>query len=141
METIWFVGWMAISALLVLRASTPATPSLHLHLTILSVWGSFILICMVLWSKPLNWVLFVDDSSHFSKVFCLHSKSEVFDAFKLFHVWAETQTGCKIKALQDDKGGEYMSSDFENYLQSHGIKRRHSTQATPQQNGVAELMN
>ena len=39
-------------------------------------------------------------------------KSDVFEAFKTFKTFAENQSECKVKALQDDKGGEYMSNTF-----------------------------
>ena len=52
----------------------------------------------------------------------------------------EKQAGKSIKALRDDKGGEYMSNEWENFMAEHGIERQH-TRATPQQNGVAECTN
>jgi hypothetical protein len=52
------------------------------------------------------WISFIDDMSRFRRVYLLRKKSEAFDTFKLYHAWAEKQTGLKLKALQDDKGGE-----------------------------------
>jgi hypothetical protein len=43
-------------------------------------------------------------------------KSDVFSAFKSFKAYAENHHGLKIKALQDDKGGEYMSNEMKQYL-------------------------
>ena len=51
----------------------------------------------------------------------LHTKSEAFSAFKHFKSWAEKQTGKLIKALRDDKGGEYMSNEWEAFMLEHGI--------------------
>jgi len=87
------------------------------------------------------WITFIDDMSRFRRVYLLKKKSEAFDAFKLYHAWAEKQTGFKLKAFRDDKGGEYMSTEWEKYMAEHGIERQHTTQATPQQNGVAERTN
>ena len=53
------------------------------------------------------WMTFIDDMSRFRRIYLLRKKSEAFDAFKLYHAWAEKQTGRKLKALRDDKGGEY----------------------------------
>jgi hypothetical protein len=39
----------------------------------------------------------------------MRAKSETFTAFKRFKAWAETQLDRKVKALRDDKGGDYMS--------------------------------
>ena len=37
----------------------------------------------------------------------LEGKSDAFEAFKEVKAWAENTLGLKIKALHDDKGGEY----------------------------------
>jgi hypothetical protein len=87
------------------------------------------------------WVTFTDDATRYRAVYLLKKKSETFDAFKQFKSFAETQTGLRIKALRDDKGGEYMSNDFNSFLADHGITREHTTRATPQQNGVSERTN
>ena len=54
----------------------------------------------------------------------LKRKSDAFAAFKLFKAMAETQLGRKIKALHDDKGGEYMSTEFNTFCDDSGILRR-----------------
>jgi hypothetical protein len=82
------------------------------------------------------WISFIDDMSCFRCIYLLWKKSEAFDAFKLYHAWAETSL--KLKALQDDKGGEYMSNEWEKYMAECGIEQQHTTRSTPQQNGVAE---
>jgi transposase InsO family protein len=65
----------------------------------------------------------------------LKKKSEAFNAY------AETHFGTKLKALQDDNGGEYMSKEFLKFTDSCGIERRHTTCNRPQYNGVAERAN
>lgn len=59
------------------------------------------------------WVTFIDDCSRFYSVMLLKNKGEAFAAFKQFKAYAENQLNCKIKALRDDKGGEFMSKEFE----------------------------
>jgi len=71
----------------------------------------------------------------------LKRKSQALEAFKLFKATAENQLDAKIKELQDDKGGEYMSNEFIKFTDSCGIHRRHTTRNRPQQNGVAERAN
>jgi hypothetical protein len=44
----------------------------------------------------------------------------------------------KMKELQDDKGGEYMSAAFLKFTDACGIHRHRNR---PQQNGVAERAN
>jgi hypothetical protein len=68
-------------------------------------------------------------------------KSDTFSVFKRYKAYAENHFGLKIKALQEDEGGEYMSNKFGNFLAAHGIMRRHSTRNRPQQNGMAERAN
>ena len=41
-------------------------------------------------------------------------------------------------SLRDDKGGEYMSREFEAFCIDDGIQRQHTVRNRPQQNGVAE---
>jgi len=71
----------------------------------------------------------------------LKRKSEAFDAFRKYKAWAENHFKEKIGALQDDKGGEYMSNAFLKFTSECGIDRRHTTCNRPQQNGVAERAN
>ncbi|KAJ2912505.1 hypothetical protein MD484_g7902, partial [Candolleomyces efflorescens] len=87
------------------------------------------------------WVTFIDDHTRFRVVMLLKRKSGVFSAFQLFKALAENQLGRSIKALHDDKGGEYMSNEFNTFCDSHGILRRHTTRNRPQQNGDAERAN
>ena len=55
--------------------------------------------------------------------------------------FAENELQAKIKALQDDKGGEFMSNAFIKFTDDCGIHRRHSTRNRPLQNGVVECAN
>ena len=87
------------------------------------------------------WVTFIDDYSRFPAVYFLSHKSGVFEAFQRYKAWAENVTGHRVGTLRDDKGGEYMSGDFEAFLANAGIQREHMIRDTPQQNGVAERMN
>ena len=71
----------------------------------------------------------------------LKKKSQTLEAFKTFKALAENQLKRKIKALQDDKAGEYMSDAFIKFTDECGIIRRHTTRNRPQQNRVAERAN
>ena len=50
----------------------------------------------------------------------------------------ELTTGYKVKILHDDKGGEFMSREFEEFCRESGIQRRHTMRNEPHSNGVAE---
>jgi transposase InsO family protein len=69
------------------------------------------------------------------------AKSDTFAAFKTFKSYAEKQTGKPLKRLRENKGGEYMSKEFDTYLKECGIAREHSVRNRPQQNRVAERCN
>jgi len=87
------------------------------------------------------WVTFIDDHSCFPAVYFIAKKSDVFKVFCKFKAWSENITGQRIGILCDNKGGEYIGSDFNNFLAEARIRREHSIQDMPQQLGVAEHMN
>jgi len=86
-------------------------------------------------------VTFIDDYSRFTWVYFLHSKANVFSIFQTFVALVETQFSTKIKILRFNSGGEYMSHDFQSFLQQKEIISQRSCPYTPQQNGVAEHKN
>ena len=53
----------------------------------------------------------------------------------------EKSTSKRLKALRSDNGGEYLSSEFKDYLSREGIRHEPTIPKTPQQNGVTERMN
>ncbi|THH14262.1 hypothetical protein EUX98_g9630, partial [Antrodiella citrinella] len=87
------------------------------------------------------WILFLDVASRLYVVYYMREKSQAFACFKEFKAWAENHFERKMKVFRDDKGGEYMSNDMDQYLKEHGIRREHTVRATPQQNGMAERAN
>ncbi|KAL0536512.1 hypothetical protein IC582_025461 [Cucumis melo] len=46
-----------------------------------------------------------------------------------------------IKSLRSDRGGEFLSNNFNHFCKKHGIHRELTTPYTPEQNGVAERKN
>ena len=53
----------------------------------------------------------------------------------------ENETNQKIKCLRSDNGGEFTSTEFNEFCETHGIKRQFSAAKTPPQNGVVEMKN
>jgi len=53
----------------------------------------------------------------------------------------EKITRRKIKILRSDNRGEYTSNPFLQRCCDEGIERHFTVRETPQQNGVAEMMN
>ena len=87
------------------------------------------------------WITFIDDCARYKAAMPLKRKSDAFDAFKTYKAWAENQTGKKIKKFRCDKGGEYMSKKFIDFLDACGIEKQYTVHNRPQQNGVAEHAN
>jgi hypothetical protein len=83
-------------------------------------------------------LIFVDDFSHFTWIFFLTKKSEVFQNLKDFKALVETQSEKKIKVLQTDNKGEYVNHEVQNIFHEVGIQLQHTIPYTPQKNGVVE---
>ncbi|XP_038680941.1 uncharacterized protein LOC119981871 [Tripterygium wilfordii] len=74
-------------------------------------------------------------------IYLMRRKSEALDKFKEFKAFAENQLDKCIKAIQSDRGGEYMLDEYKQYLTDNSIVSKLSAPRTPQQNGVAERRN
>src|SRR4030095_7299898 len=53
----------------------------------------------------------------------------------------ENQLNKTVKILRTDRGGEYLSSEFQEYLRSYGTVSQLTPPGTPQHNGVSERRN
>lgn len=70
----------------------------------------------------LYFVTFIDDYSRHAWIYPLKGKSEVFLCFKQFLLMAKNVSNCAVGTLGFDRGGEYMSKEFDAFLASCGIK-------------------
>lgn len=83
------------------------------------------------------YVEFKDDFLGYPAIFFLKLKSEAFDRFELFVCKMKSETNHDIYTLSSDGGGEFLSTEFVNWLNEKCI--RHTTVAhVPQQNQVVE---
>ena len=80
----------------------------------------------------------LDDYSSMDLSFFLKRKSNAFASFKVYVAWAKTQTGRKLKAIHSDRGGEFLSSEFNMFLREKGIECQLLVVYTPQQNDRVE---
>jgi hypothetical protein len=87
------------------------------------------------------WVTFIDDKSRHFSLMLLKKKSDAFGALKQYKALLETHTGRRMKAVRDDKGGEWMSTAQKRFFAEQGIQFQHTVRAEPHQNGVAERAN
>ena len=86
-------------------------------------------------------ITFIDDFSRYFFVYLMKQKSKADDKFIHYKNFVENQTNHKIKILRSDRGGEYLSHEFEALCSQAGIKQEYTTAYTPQQNGVSERKN
>ena len=84
---------------------------------------------------------FVDDKTHYIWIYVLKQKSEAFSKFLEWKALVELESTFKLKVLRTDNGGEYTSTEFNEYLKREGIKHELSVPKNPEQNGVAERLN
>ncbi|KAJ9553210.1 hypothetical protein OSB04_017255 [Centaurea solstitialis] len=82
-----------------------------------------------------------DDFSRYGYVYLIRHKSEAFERFKEFQNEVQNQLDRKIKFLRSDRGGEYLSQEFDNHLMECGIVSQLTPLYTPQMNGVSERRN
>ena len=58
---------------------------------------------------------------------------KVFDRFKKWKALVENGSDKKLKVLRTDGGGEYTSTEFEEFLKSAGIRHEQTVPKTPEQ--------
>ena len=85
--------------------------------------------------------LLVDDYSRVMWVYLLKNKNEALDAFKKFRAKVESGPDKRVKVLRTNRGGEFMSNEFNTYCEEAGITRHYTAPYTPQQNGDVERRN
>jgi hypothetical protein len=76
-------------------------------------------------------MLVIDNYSKLTWVAFLKEKAEAFEKFKIFKALTENQTCNIIKAVRLDIGGDFMSSDFKEFYDKHGIEREYTILGTP----------
>ena len=86
-------------------------------------------------------IIFTDDLSQYGYVYLMRHKSETFEKFKEFKHEVEKQTEKSIKVLQSDRGGEYLSRKFLDYLKKSGIIFQWTPSGITQLNGVSKWRN
>ena len=86
-------------------------------------------------------VAFVDDFSNWTAAFVIETKGKAFDCFKIFSATIKNLTNREISRIRSDRVGEYISLEWEEWLNERGTQRYHTVCDTSKQNGVAERMN
>nr|GEY56177.1 retrovirus-related Pol polyprotein from transposon TNT 1-94 [Tanacetum cinerariifolium] len=97
--------------------------------------GPFLDLCLSILAQRLK------KKCRYGYVYLLKHKHEVFETFKVFKTEVENQLRNTIKAIRSDRGGEYISQEFKDYLKAFGIVQQLTPPYTPQHNGVSERRN
>ncbi len=61
----------------------------------------------------------LDDKTHYTWVYPLKSKDQVFEHFKEWQAEVENFTGTKVKTLRTDNGGKFTSNAFQAHLKAY----------------------
>ena len=86
-------------------------------------------------------ITFTNDFTRYGYIYLMRHKSESFEKFKLFKNEVQNQLGKNIKTLRSDRGGEYLSQNFDDHLKDYGIVSQLTPPGTPQWHGVSERRN
>ncbi|KAK8713625.1 hypothetical protein V6N13_148837 [Hibiscus sabdariffa] len=86
-------------------------------------------------------ITFTDDFSRYGYIYLMFHKSEALEKFKEFKNEVQNQHGKSIKELRSDRGGEYLSQDFDELLKECGIVSQLTPLGMPQWNRVSERRN
>ena len=86
-------------------------------------------------------ILFVDEYSRMMTIMYLREKLKAFEKFKWYLARVEKETGKILKYLRSNRGGEFISNEFNNFCIERGIKRQILAPRTPEQNGLVERRN
>lgn len=86
-------------------------------------------------------LVIVDDCSRRASVHFLDRKDEAGQKIANFIRQAEVQTGCHVKRIRTDNGGEFLGAQLERFLADRGIIHEKTVPYSPAQNGVAERTN
>jgi transposase InsO family protein len=86
-------------------------------------------------------LVIVDDYSHYSFVFFLESKDQIFNHFRLLALRLNNEHPNCLKAIRSDNGTEFRNASFDEFCLEHDIEQQFSAPRVPQQNGVMERKN
>ncbi|KAK8708437.1 hypothetical protein V6N13_059479 [Hibiscus sabdariffa] len=76
-------------------------------------------------------ITFTDDFRRYEYIYLMCHKSEALEKFKEFKNEVQNQHGKSIKALRSDRGGEYLSQDFDELLKECRIVSQLIPPGTP----------
>ena len=87
-------------------------------------------------------VTLLDDYSGLGEVYPIQKKSDVFVTLRTALVrWGTIKLGLPVRAIRTDRGGEFISTEWDAWLEERQIVHQTSLPHSPQQSGKAERYN
>jgi transposase InsO family protein len=77
-------------------------------------------------------LVIVDDYSHYSWVFFLDSKDEVFEHFQSLALRLNNEHPNCLKAIHSDNEIEFRNTSFDQFYLEHGVDQQFSAPCVPQ---------
>jgi transposase InsO family protein len=81
-------------------------------------------------------LVIIDDYSHYSWVFFLKSKDEVFEHFQSLALRLNNEHSNCLKVIRSDNETEFRNASFNQFCLEHGVHRQFSTPHVSQQNEI-----
>jgi len=128
-----------------LKAKLSRQPIAHAHTSPLATnFGN--LVHMDLWGPAKTHTVnhhyytlsLLDDATYWLEEILLKSKDQAYRAYRQHQAALKTIEGIVIKTLHSDRGGEFLGTNFTNYLKELGTRCKLTTHDTPQHNGQVE---
>jgi hypothetical protein len=107
------------------------------ELTHIDLWGKYDTTSLHGWQY---YILFVDDSSHYTTVEFLKANSQASDHVKAYLTYLQN-CGRKPHAIRVDRGKEFINENLKTWCHQQGIEINQTAPYSPSQNGVTERMN
>jgi transposase InsO family protein len=83
-------------------------------------------------------LVIVDNYSHYSWVFFLESKDEVFEHLQSLALSLNNEHPNCLKAIRSHNWTEFRNASFDQFSLEHGVDQEFFAPHVPQQNGVVE---
>ena len=83
-------------------------------------------------------LLITDSFSRYTVAYFLVTKGEAAEYFVTYRVWAEKQTGKKLRRLHTDGGGEFVNGKLKTACEKAGIEFTINAPYSSSQNGIVE---
>lgn len=93
------------------------------------------------WDNKRYILTFLDNFTHFTVVYLLETKAQVYNFFQSYEAMVTSKFSHKIMKLRCDNGGEYSSNLIKNFCEQKGILLEYTAAYSPQMNGHAERLN